>query len=193
MHVLIIGHSFPRRLRYLLFPTANNSSILPFPAANFSTQIIAQGGATLEGPKSILFHQHIHSIPQGTHVVFISMGTNDLSMGAQPRAVAAQLYFHALRCLNQFGARLVMIEQILPRDTSLYPGFSALATETNAVLAQIIHMGSNPSVILFKHKFDPSVQPHLLARDGVHLSPRGMRRYARDIRGALLEAQRLLN
>jgi len=86
-----------------------------------------------------------------------------------------------------------MIEQILPRDTSLYPGFSALATETNAVLAQIIHMGSNPSVILFKHKFDPSVQPHLLARDGVHLSPRGMRRYARDIRGALLEAQRLLN
>jgi len=192
MHVLIIGHSFPRRLRYHLFPTANNSSILPFPAANFSTQIIAQGGATLEGPKSILFHHHIHSIPQGTHVVFISMGTNDLSMGAQPMAVAAQLYFHALRCLNHFGARLVMIEQIFPRDTSLYPGFSALATETNAALAQIIHMGSNPSVILFKHNFDPSVQPHLLARDGVHLSPRGMRRYARNIRGALLEAQRLL-
>jgi len=85
-----------------------------------------------------------------------------------------------------------MIEQIFPRDTSLYPGFSALATETNAALAQIIHMGSNPSVILFKHNFDPSVQPHLLARDGVHLSPRGMRRYALNIRGALLEAQRLL-
>jgi len=85
-----------------------------------------------------------------------------------------------------------MIEQIFPRDTSLFPGFSALATETNAALAQIIHMGPNPSVTLFKHNFDPSVQPQLLARDGVHLSPRGIRRYARNIRGALLEAQRLL-
>jgi len=159
MHVLIIGHSFPRRLRHHLFPTANNSSILPFPAANFSTQIIAQGGATLEGPKSILFHHHIHSIPLGTQIVFISMGTNDLSMGAQPRAVASQLYFHALRCLNQFGVHLVMIEQIFPRATSLYPGFTALAIETNAALAQINPLGSNPgsyfsditSTFLFSH------------------------------------------
>jgi len=97
MHVLIIGHSFSRRLRHHLFPTANNSSILPFPAANFSTQIIAQGGGTLEGPKSVLFNHYIHAIPQGTQVVFITMGTNDLCAGVQTGAVAAQLYFHALR------------------------------------------------------------------------------------------------
>jgi len=192
MHVLIIGHSFSWCLRHQLSPTANNSSRLPFPSANFSTQIIAQGGATLEGPKSVLFNHYIHAIPQGTQVVFITMGTNDLCAGAQPGAVAAQLYFHALRCLNHFGVQLVFIDQIFPRATSLYPGFTALASETNALLAQIISLGSNPRVILFKHNFDLSIQPHLLARDGVHLSPRGIRRYARNIRGALLEAQRLL-
>jgi len=171
-------------------PTTHQSS--PSLLLIFLLKSLHRGGGTLEGPKSILFHHHIHAIPQGTQVVFISMGTNDLCAGAQPRAVAAQLYFHALRCLNQFGVQLVLIDQIFPRATSLYPGFTALASETNVALAQIISMGSNPSVILFKHNFDLSVQPHLLARDGVHLSPRGIRRYARNIRGALLEAQRLL-
>jgi len=183
------------------FPGVSDTTSFPLPTTHQSSPSLLQiflhkslhrGGATLEGPKSILFHHHIHAIPQGTQVVFISMGTNDLCTGAQPRAVAAQLYFHALRCLNQFGVQLVIIDQIFPRATSLYPGFTALANETNAALAQIISMGSNPGVILFRHNFDLSVQPHLLARDGVHLSPRGIRRYARNIRGALLEAQRLL-
>jgi len=81
MHVIIIGHSISRRLIHHLYPTANKSSWLPFPSANFSTQIIAQGGATLEGPKSVLVNQHIHAIPPGPQVVFITMGTIDLSAG----------------------------------------------------------------------------------------------------------------
>jgi len=112
--------SFPR-------PTTHQSS--PF-LLLIPTQISAQGGgAKLVGPKSILFHHHIQSIPQGTQVVLFSIGTNDLCAGAQPGAVAALLYFHALGCLNQFGVQLVLIDQIFPRATSLYPGFTALEAQ----------------------------------------------------------------
>jgi len=186
MHVLIIGHSISRRLRHHLFPTANNSSIPTFLLLTFLLKSLHKGGHT-RGSQIILFHHHIHAIPQGTQVVFFSMGTNDLCAGAQPGAVAAQLYFHALRCLNLFGVHLVFIDHTFPRATSLYPGFTAFVA-----LAQIISMGSNPRVILSKHQIDRSIQPHPFARDRVHLSPRGIRRYARNIRGALPEAQRLL-
>jgi len=129
MHVRLIGHSISWRLRHHLFPTPNNSSILPLPAANPYSNQCTGGGAKLVGPKSILFHHHIQSIPQGTQVVLFSIGTNDLCAGAQPGAVAALLYFHALGCLNQFGVQLVLIDQIFPRATSLYPGFTALEAQ----------------------------------------------------------------
>ena len=84
------------------------------------------------------------------------MGTNNLDSGVTPHKVVRDLHALACRLQATYNIMYVFIEQIINRDTVLYPACQQRAEEANALLqdliirAQTIISGSGSIIILQK-------------------------------------------
>lgn len=190
MQVALVGHSFIRRLRDFLLHRGQSPSGLQL-GPHYQVKFYGTGGAMLAGKKSQVFSQKLQAATlSGPHVVYIAMGTNDLSVGKSPHTVANMLFSLAMHILDTSNTRLVIIEQILPRHPGLYPAFTTLMSQTNTIIQELITSANNPAIKFWKHRRFFHPQHPLLAQDGVHLNNTGMAKYWRSIRGAIIWANK---
>lgn len=189
MNTLIFGHSFIHRLKSYLHnpPQGHNPSLFD---AHTNITCIGKGGSYLSGAKyNCLMHNvHLHVSTTNTHTVIISLGTNDLDSGVSPIQVAHSIYALAQSILATYNIRYVFVDQIINRDTVLFPGFQLRAKEANDALQQLIEKGNNPSIRFWHHLNFQNPKQNLLCEDGVHLNKVGIKKYWRSLRGAILFA-----
>lgn len=187
MHTLIIGHSFISRLEAFL--SASNS-----PTANLnisslqSVHFVHKSGAKLTGPKfqCLLHDTELYLATQHCQIIYISLGTNDLDSGMHPTQVASRLFHLALTLYQDYNPRYVFIEQIVNRNQEIFPNFAPAAKLANQALQAILERSGFQNIQFWRlHNLNNPQKPALLD-DGVHFNERGMRKYRRAIRGAIL-------
>lgn len=198
--VVILGHSFTRRLRdWSVTERKSNMNLDPQ-----RIQVIWHGigGAyvhpppdpndTVLGPKSLWDHQHI---PQdvAADITFIDIGSNDVTNPQlSPVALAHSIMKYASAVL-QNGCKIVVLSEILHRRQG--GGYNQRADATNLALQQL--SGSNDRILFWSHRrnnFNRRFISEFVAADGVHVAcPVGMSHYFRSVRGAVIYAENLLS
>lgn len=180
--VLIMGHSYVRRLREFCFANGQvNLGILPSDA-----QVILHGfgGMRLRGLVG-----RIHMVRDlSPSVVVLQIGGNDLSSAhhASPHLVARQILDFCQTLLDS-GVVSVMVCKLFPRLTCR-PGYNADVQLVNSILE---HCLNNRGLISGAHFWYHNhglglTNPLLYHRDGVHLSQGGLQKYYGSVRGAVL-------
>ena len=154
-----------------------------------------RGGATVfrSRPPNKMLWQHTHLVQDlNIDIVFIDIGSNDLSNRASDRLTPLQLAQKieslAVECLN-LGARQIMISEILPRrGLALY---NERVAETNRQLNILFQ--NNPRIYFWQHNHNNFATRFLsdyIHRDGIHVHQvLGMARYFSSVRGSVIFAE----
>ncbi len=133
MDFLIVGHSFIRRFQSFLVNIEMDSHAELFPESGHTVFAVSVGGAKLTGETANRLRTKLHPAFAGKRdVVFLSLGSNDLAPGVPPADVARRILAWCLYFINALDARLVIIDQVLPRDDTKFPGFCQRADDCNA-------------------------------------------------------------
>ena len=190
MDILIVGHSFIRRLEdYHWRLTTEAQAPTPFPLSGHNVHFLGIGGATLTGPKSRQLQQRLTpSLAGKCDLVYIALGTNDLAQGSLPSQVAQHLVSLANYLMLGLEVKCVILEQIIPRCENKFPGFRLLAQQTNEAIQDLLATSEYQNIKIWKHTGFWNPQTPLLCKDGVHFNQVGMYKYWRSVRGAILWA-----
>ncbi|XP_033730355.1 uncharacterized protein LOC117320478 [Pecten maximus] len=187
MNVVILGHSFIRRLREL---TEQESAFhnLRLSKEQFKITFRAKGGLTLEKLKSKNELLAFHS----PDIVFLQIGGNDLG-NISPFVLVQRILelVNALLLVNK--AKSVIIGQLFWRD----PRVSGKTYNDKVIGAnQLLAQGTKTSrrITFWQHrggfwKRDLS----FLKKDGVHLNPTAQRKYLQSVKAAILTASKQFN
>ncbi len=189
MDVLIIGHSYARRLSEHIFEMRAVDSSPPFPFAVAKFQTIGFGGATLGlSPPSIRFREALTEKAKGKDLVYLIMGSNDIAQGRRPSEVAYELVSLALGLIMKGAARGVLIDALIPREATANPNSGPATARCNLEIKRAIRDRELINIHLWEHRGTDMDLTGFLAKDGVHLSHFGMQRYWRSIRRGILWA-----
>ena len=183
--VLLLGHSFIRRLRDDLRSHFDSRADDTF---GLSDDAIAHlhgvGGLTVAklrrdlGIVSSLF----------PHVVILEIGTNDLA-SLPPEVTGSEIEGLVRLLLDTFSVRVIGVCEVIPLVRA--PFFNGAASILNQYLCDVW----NPFLMYFVGVIggfnNPSVHPYL--PDGVYVNSFGQYCLYRDYRGAILKALRILS
>lgn len=190
-HVMLLGHSFIRRLNEYMTNTDGDSN-LRLDHRNFKIICRAQGGLTV--PRLIHERPDLYdfSVCQ-PDIVYLQIGGNDLSNTmTSSESVANEIYSFAN--FLHFGLHIpvVIIGELLFRNPSkVGKDYNDKVVATNMSILQKIQMDNLPNLKFWRHHgFWEDYS--FLCRDGVHLNHYGMRKYFRSIRSSVLHAQSVL-
>ena len=204
--LLVIGHSFIRRLRDFLAHSRTNGNAFGADLDlrdDFRTVIFhGVGGMTLDQlrAETDLIKE---TAPQA---LVIQIGTNDLAhTKCNPVELANDIIKFAQMLVFRGFVSHVVIGQILPRVISGGAGVRALgskqrpARHTRIDFNEVRLVANDTLRLLARHLANVHFWPHrgmfddwhkLLDRYGLHLNNAGQRKYARSIRGAAMLAQK---
>ena len=189
LKVLIVGHSFVRRLaNYALSIGEMNMRLNK---GDCAVSFIGRGGMTV--PK---LRQKIDEIvSRRPYVLFIEIGTNDVS-GRDPLRLADEV-FELARSLVARGVRRVVISQMFfrnlnigRRDVRVAADFNERVVAYNSRMRELTRSTNN--VELWRHRGMWAIWENIIV-DGVHFSGEGNRRYFSSVRGALVAAMNRLD
>ena len=178
--VLILGHSFIRRLRDFIIrnrPTYN----LNF---NINTPVTIHwhgvGGRTIDKVRRFDLTEVERFKPD---VVILQIGTNDLTRRrSSPASVGSAI--EDLVCLlhNEYGVRLICVGQTVKRHPvgAFNANVKILAQYLQGVLEPL------PFAIYWTHRGFWRASRSYLSYDGVHLNTEGQHKLYRSVRGAVL-------
>lgn len=191
MSILILGHSFIRRFRDYLTSSPTLNLNLNISSVQQHAYLF-EGGCKLTGRsfQCLMHNVHLHLATTNIHAIYISLGTNDLDSGMPPLEVARHIWALARRLCSLYRPRYVFIEEIIHRNPDKFPGFANLADIANQEIKRLILSGNRitrPICFLKLFNFNNPKYPVLL-EDGVHLNQRGVRKYYRSVRGAILHS-----
>lgn len=204
MRVLIIGHSFIRRLHSFMKDHRKD------PKFNVTTiqaiEWLFRGGMTLEyiwnhslaSPTTLLAKTVRRFRP--THV-YIEIGTNELTTATHNEACALQAHISDfVLWLGQQNIQLVVLGKILQRLADRRPhiprtakyDFGLLPTqfEDNRQLVARALLRSLPASGLLWQHLQLEGANRFICEDGVHLTITGMKRYYFSVRGAMLRMRK---
>ena len=186
--VLILGHSFVRRLSSFLSNSASYSSDLAL-ADLANVSLFGVGGRTVaKVEKFDLDHVRI-SKPD---IVILELGTNDLTC-LPPESVGSALkeLVHTLK--HNCGVRVVGVCQVIKRSSSppKMRDFNSRVLKLHKYLKVVLE--PVPFCFYWRHIgfWNPSSDIYL--KDGVHLNTLGLMKLYRSYRGAVLKSLSLLN
>ena len=176
--VLVLGHSFIRRLRDDLRSHFDSRADDTFGLSDDAiVHLHGVGGLTVARLRRDLGMVSSLS-PQ---VVILELGTNDLTR--------LRLEVAGSEIEDTFSVRVIGVCKVLPRVRA--PFLNGAASILNQYLCGILE--PIPNVFCWRHRgFDnPSVHPYL--PDGVHVNSFGQYCLYRSYRGAILKALRMLS
>jgi len=200
MHVLLLGHSFTRRLKdYITFQglsaTFNLSEIQQI-SWHFQDGLCINDLWENSGP-TVAIQSTIQSL-HPSHV-YIELGTNDLVQATPNQAlVLASQILDFVEWLHLQGSITIICGQILPRLPDLRPIPIVARYDYQLNLAQFER---NRSIVNnFLHATLPEVSPsskswthsrlesrhNLYHADGLHFNSQGLKHYYKSVRGALI-------
>lgn len=187
--VLILGHSFVKRLRRDLsngFDQRANENFHLHGTA--SVHLHGIGGCTV-----LKLRQHdLHIVSSLAPDAIISeIGMNDLSIKS-PEVIGSKIEDLVQILLESFSAQVVGICHVIPRGQTYaqFSNFNESASILNHYVSVVLEQFSN--VFCWRHRgfHNPSKNPFLA--DGVHVNPSGQYCLYRSYRGAILKALGML-
>lgn len=183
--VLILGHSFVRRIKHDL-----SNGFDPRASLNFrlkgSANIIFHGVGGRTVRKLLDYDLTVVRNIRPT-IVILEIGTNDLtSLPAQTVGSAIEVLCKELIAITSIKA--VVLCHVIPRGRAsrayelFHNKVKVLRQYLDAVLEDL------PQVFCWRHKVFSSPIKNLYTRDGVHLNRQGQYQLYRSYRGAMLQA-----
>ena len=181
--VLILGHSFVRRLKEDLQSNFDVRADKNFGLAGDA--IIHMHGVGGRTVKKLRDHDLGVISSWKPHAVILEIGTNDLA-DLGPEVVGSEIEELTKVLLGSFSVKVIGVCQVIPRFRA--PFFNASARILNQYLTEVLE--DNINVFCWEHSgfTEPSVSPYLA--DGVHLNSLGQYKLYRSYRGAILKAIR---
>lgn len=183
--VLILGHSFVKRLREFI-SKKDPEYDLALGLEGVTVRWHGVGGRTVAKLRAFDLAIVAEFKPD---IVFIQIGTNDLTQrNMSPLTVGSAIEELVTLLHNEFGVRRVLVGQTLQRAYPLHfnSQVSLLARYLKTVLEPISY-----ATYWSHHGFWKPRAPYL-AGDGVHLNEEGQHKFYRSIRGAVLGSVRQL-
>ena len=184
LRVLILGHSFVRRLHTFLLRNFNAQI-----AENFSVpgDLVIRwhgiGGRTVFKTTKFDLCAVEEFAPD---VVVLQLGTNDLpNTSAVETGTAIEDLCRLLH--ESYGVEVICVCQTLHRHNT--PSFKRQVNLHSHYLTVVLEL--LPYTIYWRHRGFWRAKSRFLARDGVHLNNRGNYKYFRSLRGAVLRCRRL--
>lgn len=183
--ILILGHSFVRRLRH--FISRHKGSELS-ENLHLSEPVIVRwfgvGGRMISKTKQHDMHVVRTFRP---HIVLLQLGTNDLS-SSSPLRVGSDLEDFARVLHDVYHVRVVVVCQTLRRNS---------AAEFNDSVAALnkysqVFLEHLPYVYFWKHRGFWNSRENIYHNDGVHLNDSGQRKLYRSYRGAIQRSLHLI-
>ena len=180
--VMILGHSFVRRLSDDLENHFDDRAKSNFDLEDVKVRLFGVGGRTVEKIKQFDVANVSHFAPD---IVVLEIGTNDLC-NAPPETVGSQIDELVELLLNHFSVRVVGVCLVIKQAE---PMFNKNVEVLNRYLSVVL---DRPRVFVWRHKILDSTSHDFLLEDGVHLNPCGQYLLYRSYRGAISKAVKIL-
>ena len=181
VRILVLGHSYVRRLRDHLDATGQ---------VNFNLQPVGHS-VHFRGIGGLRFPRLIRELPSlceaGYDMVLLDLGTNDISAGCSPDILVDMVMSVAETLVADYGVKQVIITEIFPMRSwkcPCSPNFNHDALLYNLALKQQLSMHEHIHTYHHQGLVDEWEQ-YLL--DGLHLNAAGMTKYAKSMRRAILK------
>lgn len=189
--ILILGHSFVRRLRDDLFYKFDSRASLDFGLRGIATvHFHGVGGRTV----SKLTTFDLGVVQQlKPNIVILEVGTNDLTT-LRPEVVGSKLEELVVTLKHQYSVAIVVVCHVIPRGLSAAPhrqSFWEKAQLFNQYIQVVLEHISG--VFSWRHQAFSNPAKHFYLGDGVHLNTKGQYILYRSYRGAIFKALRLLS
>ena len=184
--VLILGHSFIRRLRDLITRSHGFSAQLGIQSPDFICKWHGVGGRTIA---KVLQYDLGVVRDFGPDIIILQLGTNDL-VDNSPLTVGSALEHLVTLLHDAYKVDLICVCQTLLRSSSnvlFNKNVGLLSKYLKTVLEPI------PYAFFWSHRGFWRTKRPFLAGDGVHLNGRGQYKFYRSLRGAVLKCLRLLD
>ena len=189
--VLILGHSFVKRLKHDLVAGFDPRAHDHFDLGNSArVSMYGVGGRKASDIQSRDLHIIEGFVPD---ILILEIGTNDLNTG-KPEIIGSAIDDLIVYLRAHFSIRVVVVCQVIPRRNRR-TGLPALEFNERAnILNQYLSVvvGAYPWAFTWEHKYISSLSRPCLLADGVHLNASGQHVLYRSYRGAILQALRLL-
>ena len=170
--VMILGHSFVRRLHKDLEDKFDDRAKRDFDLQDAYIQLFGSGGRTVS---KVLQYDLNNVVLFAPDIIILDIGTNDLTVKS-PEKVGSDID----DLTRKFS--IVVVCSVIPRASSMH--FNEKARMLNHYLSVVI---DSPLLFYWYHcKLLNPTKPALLA-DGVHLNPHGQYALYRSYRGAILK------
>ena len=183
--IIVFGHSYVKRLKYYvkdnnlgLFKEVGNVKFWGFSGAHV--------------PRLIEKADQFEHVLKDCHVI-LQIGGNDLNSDrVNPETLAEEILNLARRLINQKGVHSVCIGQLLYRSQSR--GSRFILRRRYNIMVDILNKKLQflceffPRITFWSHRRMLQNCKSYMDQDGTHLNKRGMKKYARSVRGAMLKA-----
>lgn len=185
--ILIIGHSFVRRLQQ--FAITKGCANLALDPDMCHVKFHGVSGLKLMG---LVQNRVLTSRFTCPKIIFIEIGTNDLASGVSPLALATNVTEYAKYLVAGQGAQIVVISQVVRRDAlscsyDMPKDFNERVIQYNNVVSKLVK--DNPRIIFWRHRgLWAQWEAHLA--DGVHFNLKGQRKHYNSIRACLVMAMK---
>jgi lysophospholipase L1-like esterase len=186
--IMIIGHSFITRLSQFLDKNEGRFHNYHLEYDQVNVKHLGKGGKTVTYARYMDLSEVSQYKP---HIVYIELGSNDLSKkNGQPEVIASELHEFANDLLG-IGVIQVIIGQVLHRKGRGIPhrlgSYNLRVTTFNNICKALFDSSISPGCYFWQH-ISLYKKEHTIQRDGVHLTDIGQKRLFRSIRGALLRS-----
>ena len=189
-NILILGHSFVRRLQTFLTEHHDRRAALNMNLPHENISFLGIGGRTVSKMLSFDLDKIKAFQPK---VIILELGTNDLCVvGQRPESVGSDIE-HLVQVLHDYcGAEFIMVCLVIYRSAipPHVPDFSHKVDLLNKYLKVVLE--PLPYAEAWSHRGLQSPSIAVLCRDGVHLNAAGNFALYRSYRGAILFALKKL-
>ena len=183
-NILILGHSFVRRLQTFLPEHQDRRAAHNMNLPHENVSFLGIGGRTVSKMLSFDLEKIKAFQPK---VIILELGTNDLCVvGQRPESVGSDIE-HLVQVLHDHcGAEFIMVCLVIYRSAvpSHVPDFSLEVDLLNKYLKVVLEPLSYAEAWSHRGLQSPSIA--VLCRDGVHLNEAGNYALYRSYRGAIL-------
>jgi lysophospholipase L1-like esterase len=185
--VLILGHSFVRRLQSDLKARFDERAAIDFDLQG-TADIYMHGVGGRTVPKLRKFDLGLIA-KISPEIVILEIGTNDL-VNTPPEVVGSYIEDMVRHLISHYSVRAVVLCHVTPRMTHQSSKFNEKATLLNQYTQVVLE--PIQQAICWKHRgfSNPSITPFL--PDGVHFNPMGQYTLYRSYRGAIKHALNVL-
>ena len=186
--VLILGHSFIRRLHAFITRSHDNeyTTKLGISTPDFICKWHGVGGRTVA---KVLKYDLSVVKEFGPDIIILQLGTNDL-VNSSPLTVGSSLE-HLVTVLHDvYKVDLICVCQTLRRSS-----LEVLFNKNTGLLTRYLKtvLEPIPYAFFWSHRGFWKTKSAFLSQDGVHLNGRGQHKFYRSLRGAVLRCLRLLD